>query len=129
MTGVASKTISATEKSAECTLSPLIYGEDEGDNTGLPSITNATMLGIAIPTLSMKGNSTHTRDSCLLHSINIEDDEGDDSKDVIISIPTIWSKSDISSSTKHLSAPTLIRSRTSKQLLAPTLVHSSATKR
>lgn len=124
ITGGISRTTSSTStKSVGCTLAPLIYGEDEGDNTGLPRSTNATTSGITIPTLSMKDNRTTTGSSCPLSPLDIDDDEGDNPMDSTIVISTIWSKSDVKSLTKHLSAPTLIRFRTSKQLLAPTLIH------
>lgn len=93
VTGGATKTVSTTSQPGGCTGAPLIWNENEGDNTGLPRNVSAMTSGIPIPFLEMKPNATGG--SCAWTPLIIEDDEGDNVwNDTLITIPFIPMKND-----------------------------------
>ncbi|KAJ4360384.1 uncharacterized protein N0V89_000946 [Didymosphaeria variabile] len=95
VTGGATKTLSTTSKAGGCTLAPLIWGEDEGINSGLSKNVSVMTTGIPIPYLEMMPNATSSGGSCPWSPLIIEDDDGDNFNDTIV-IPTLFMKNDTS---------------------------------
>jgi hypothetical protein len=158
VTGGATRTFSTISKSGGCTLAPLIWAEDEGDNYGIPNNISAMATGIPIPYLEMMPNATGG--SCPWTPIDIEDGEGDNFPNDTIAIPTLtmknessagscpWAPIDIDDAegdnfaansdisipflpmkTETISIPELSMKPTSARRVPPTLAHQTVTRK